>query len=264
VNQTANGLQQRGERGHVTVFECRTITFDERQQLAVLWFGDVLVAWGDLGEVCPCALQGAVDRRRCGLEQFGHFGGAELDDVAQDQHRPLTRRELLQRRDDGQPDALPGGDGDLGRERVGNRFEPGISRLAGVDVHFGVDGTRAESGRQHPAGAVLQRAQARGGRDAVQPGPQRRAPLERLVATPAAQIRLLDQVLGVLHRTEHAVTVRDQLGTIRRRLFDEILLGRHGGSPTQRLLPSIQKHPAARIHRGRTDESRWCFVSDSI
>src|SRR5262249_42480674 len=39
------------------------------------------------------------------------------------------------------------------------------------------------------------------------------------------------KVFGVVHRTEHAVTMRDQLRTKRRRPLDEIFLSRHGRSP---------------------------------
>jgi hypothetical protein len=103
-----------------------------------------------------------------------------------------------------------------------------VAACASVETCIRINRGVAQPGRQHAAGAVLQRAQAGGRRDPVQPGPQRRAFLERLVATPAPQIGLLDKVFGVMHRTEHSVTVRDQLGTKRRRLLDEILLSRHG------------------------------------
>jgi hypothetical protein len=47
--------------------------------------------------------------------------------------------------------------------------------------------------------------------DAVQPGPQRRAPVEPRVAAPGAHEGLLDEVFRVLVRAKHAVAVREQL-----------------------------------------------------
>src|SRR4029077_13763791 len=50
-------------------------------------------------------------------------------------------------------------------------------------------------------------------RDAIQPRPECRPALEPLVGAPGANERLLDRVLG-LRRTEHAVAVPGQLGTV--------------------------------------------------
>ncbi len=50
--------------------------------------------------------------------------------------------------------------------------------------------------------------------DAVQPRPQRGAVVELLVGPPSADERLLDGVLGVERRRQHAVAVRRQLGAM--------------------------------------------------
>jgi hypothetical protein len=69
-----------------------------------------------------------------------------------------------------------------------------------------------------------------------------------------------------MHRTEHAVTVRDQLGTKRRRLFDEVILGRHGPSPIAvgGDATPVKRQPAREIHRSLSDEFRRGDVSESI
>src|ERR1700677_3981672 len=57
---------------------------------------------------------------------------------------------------------------------------------------------------------MLQRVEAGVGSDPVQPGAHRGPGLELAVATPGTQVRLLHQVLGVMHRAEHAIAVRQQ------------------------------------------------------
>ena len=44
-------LHQLGEGGDVRIFECRAIAFDQRKDLAVVGFGDVVGGGGNLGEV---------------------------------------------------------------------------------------------------------------------------------------------------------------------------------------------------------------------
>ena len=70
----------------------RAITFDQRKNLSVVGFGHVVGGGGNLGEVGVGPLKCTVDCGRCGLEKLGYFGGAELRDVAKDQHGSLTRR----------------------------------------------------------------------------------------------------------------------------------------------------------------------------
>jgi hypothetical protein len=174
------------------------------------------------------SLQRAVDRRRRGFQQLGDLGGAELHDVAQDQHRALTRRKLLEGRGDRQPDTVPNAERGLGCQRIGQRLKPVVAAAVWVEVGVRVVRTGTQPRGQHPAGSVFQSAQTSGGGNPVQPGSQRGAFFERRVAAPASQVSLLDEILGIVHRAEHAIAVRNQLATKRRRLFDEILLGRHG------------------------------------
>jgi hypothetical protein len=74
--------------------------------------------------------------------------------------------------------------------------------------------------RQVVAGAhsvalgVAQRVQAAVRRDPVQPGAQRRAPLELVKPSPCGQQSLLKQVLGVLDGAEDPVAVQLQLAPV--------------------------------------------------
>ena len=78
---------------------------------------------------------------------------------------------------------------------------------------------------------MLERGQARVGRDPVQPGTQRRTALEPIVGTPRPQIGLLDQVLGIVDRAEHPVAVRQQLAAQRLAEPNELLAVCHRRSP---------------------------------
>src|SRR5690606_12844265 len=71
--------------------------------------------------------------------------------------------------------------------------------------------------------------------DAVKPGPQRRPTLELVVGLPRAHEGLLDQVLGVVHRSHHPVAVRQQLSPIRVGEADEVIgvRGRGHGGPSR-------------------------------
>jgi hypothetical protein len=62
---------------------------------------------------------------------------------------------------------------------------------------------------------ALKLAQAGAGGDPVEPGAQRRAALELVVAAQRAQVGLLHQVLGVVHGAEHPVAVGQQLAPVR-------------------------------------------------
>ena len=74
--------------------------------------------------------------------------------------------------------------------------------------------TRPAAALARPAAAVAQRVQAAVGGDPVQPGAQRRAPSKLLEPAPGGEQRLLQQVLGVLHRAEHAVAVQLELAPV--------------------------------------------------
>jgi len=52
------------------------------------------------------ALQGAVHRRDGRVEQLRHLAGLPPEDLAQDQHRALLGREVLEGGDEGEPDGF--------------------------------------------------------------------------------------------------------------------------------------------------------------
>ena len=70
---------------------------------------------------------------------------------------------------------------------------------------------------------VGQRGQAQIGRYPVEPGANGGSALERLPGSPCPQVRLLDQVLGLVHRADHAVAMRDQLVPVGLRVVDEFV-----------------------------------------
>ena len=68
---------------------------------------DLLAALGQpLLDRLAGALQGAVDRGHRGLERLADLLGGEAEHLAQDQHRPLARRQVLHRGDEGELDRL--------------------------------------------------------------------------------------------------------------------------------------------------------------
>ena len=83
------------------------------------------------------ALQGAVHRRDRGVEQLGHLGRLPAQDLSEDQHRPLPRRQVLQRGHEREPDRLArlehlGGIAALGHHAiVGHGQDPHVLRAAG-------------------------------------------------------------------------------------------------------------------------------------
>ena len=125
------------------------------------------------------ALQGAVDRGGRCLEYLGGFARRETEHVTEDQHRPLSRRQVLQRGDEGELDALAQLIARVGRgvpvpqpePLVGDRLDPHrldqrlARRVAGLGRWPVVD-------RQHPLRAPLDDLQRGVGRDPVQPGAQ--------------------------------------------------------------------------------------------
>ena len=150
-----------------------------------------------LGELGVGALQRGVDRGDGGLERLGDLRGRPAQHVAQDQHRALPGRQVLQRGDEGEPDRVALGDHD---RRVGHRLEP---RDLGVELE-GVAGHlvgRAEPGGERPAGPALEVGQADVGGDPVEPGAHRRRPWKSALRLPRAQEGLLDEVLGLVEPT---------------------------------------------------------------
>ena len=70
------------------------------------------------------ALQGAVDRRRRRLERVGDLAAREAEHVAQDQHGALARRQVLERGDERELDALALLVASLGRGEAVLEAEP--------------------------------------------------------------------------------------------------------------------------------------------
>src|SRR5437763_1037042 len=56
------------------------------------------------GEGRPRPLEGAVHRGDARLEELRDFGGLPAQHLAEDQHRALAGREVLERGDEGEPD----------------------------------------------------------------------------------------------------------------------------------------------------------------
>ena len=154
------------------------------------------------------------DRGDGGVQALGHFGGGPAEHIGQQQRRPLARRQVLQRRDEREPDALAqcralGRIGVLRQgARIRDRLEPVRARAIVERVVHRAD--RAFFHRTRAARAVVQRVQAHVGRDPVQPRAQRRALVEAFEAAPGADHGLLHRVVRVGGRTQHAVAVTRQ------------------------------------------------------
>ena len=99
------------------------------------------------------------------------------------------------------------------QQPVGVRLEPrqfDRRREVGVQDLFG----RAHVGRHDTLRAARQRVEARVRRDPVEPGPEQRTPLERGTRLPRLEVRVLDEVVGVVDRTEHPVAVDVELAAV--------------------------------------------------
>src|SRR5262249_2045958 len=68
--------------------------------------------------------------------------------------------------------------------------------------------------RKRVAHLAVEEVKTRVGGDPIQPGTECRATLETLALAPGAQEGLLHQVLRILERTEHAVTVHLQFAPV--------------------------------------------------
>ena len=170
------------------------------------------------GERRPGPLERAVDRGHGGVEQLRDLAGLPSQDLPQDQHGPLPRGQVLQRRDEREADGLALL-GELGRvarplhrqhAAVGDRLEPGDLRERLAERPVGGSRTPQVHGAG-PAFATLQHVEAHVRGDAVQPGAQRRPGLEAVEPPPRPEQRLLDGVLRLEGRAQHPVAVRGQL-----------------------------------------------------
>ncbi len=208
-------VQQRRQTVHVVRLEGGDVP--GQQGLVVLVQGRGRAGRGGVGgERGPGPLERAVHRGDGDAEQFGDLVGPPAEHLAQDQHRPLPGRQPLQRGDEGEPHrfALRGHLGRVGRlgqhPAVRRRAEPGDLGQSGV----GRGGHGGRAGQVHRAGpgvAAVQRVQTDVGGDPVEPGAQRGAALEAAVVAPGPDHGVLDGVLGLEDRAEHAVAVPGQL-----------------------------------------------------
>src|SRR5579859_3324286 len=249
--------QQSHDRRDIGVLERGGVAVEQGAVLRVGGLVNLVLVGGRLLEPLPSALQHAVHRDRCRAEKLSDLRGPPAQHVAQDQHGALPGGQVLQGGDQGQPRALPrrGDLGWIGRpgadQCVGNGLQPRNLRPRRGQRSFGVFAWGAQARRQRPAAGVLQRAQAGVGRDPVQPGPQRRPPLEFAVRPPGTNHRLLHLVLGIVNRAQHAVAVRQQLRPERVGETREILADCHSCSlRASRAAPSlVQIRPGRESNR---------------
>ena len=161
------------------------------------------------------------------VEQVGHLRGLPLEDLTEDQHGALAGREVLQRRDEREPDRLPGG-GDLGRVTVdgddalvGDRLDEGVLGLGREDG--GLD--RRRRAEVHRPGSALGRAEhvdADVVGDPIEPRLHRRSAFEAIDRLPGPHKGLLHRVLGLGARAEHAVAVAGELAPVGLELVVEV------------------------------------------
>ena len=211
-------VQQRGQGRDVVALEGVDVL--GRQLLLVVRArrDDVGVVEALLAERGAGPLQGAVHGRDRRVEQLGDLLGLPPQHLAQDQHGALLRRQVLQGADERQADRLLG-DGDLtgvalgDRPAVGDRLDP--RRLAARRQRRPLGHLRlAEVHRAGPALLAAEHVEADVGGDPVEPRPQRRPALERVVVLPGPDHRLLHGVLGLEPGAEHPVAVGDQLAAV--------------------------------------------------
>ena len=233
--------QELGQRAGIGALDGHREPFQHGPLLRVVRLGELVLGGHRLRELGPGATEAAVDRRGRRAQQLRHLGGRPLQHVPQDQHRALPGGQVLQRRDERQPDTRPRGrDGRrvlpvLGDPHVGERLQPRHLRRC-LQRRLRVVGRPAQTGRQRPAAAPLDRGQTHIGRDPIQPSPHRRPALEPLVRPPRPQERLLDQVLGLIHRTQQSVAVSQQLTAEPAGQTGEVLADRH--QPLQLVPPT--------------------------
>jgi hypothetical protein len=135
--------------------------------------------------------RGAVDRGDGGVEQAGDLLGRPGEHVTQDQHRALGARQQLERGDEGQRDALPPVDD-------GSRVVVGAGEPVEQRVRVGLQPGHVDGGGDRVAGPPVDHFEAGGGRDPVEPVPQRRPSLVSAQSLPGPQQRLLHRLLGVV------------------------------------------------------------------
>ncbi len=140
--------------------------------------------------------------------------------VPQDEDRPLSRRQELDRDQERQADAFPlrvsrfGVGSHTGDHRVGQGLEPSRIRHRWCERPAGIRGPVSD-GWQDPACPLSQKIQTGVGRDFIQPRPKWSPSFKRVQALPGSQEGLLDHVLGLFDGSEHPITVNVQLSPVR-------------------------------------------------
>ena len=133
----------------------------------------------------PGPLERAVDRRDRRVEQLGDLARLPPQHLAQDEHRALAGRQVLEGGDERQPDGLAGR-----RPARPGRRRSASTRPSAIGPHPRVLGQRRAEERCRPSTTAprsmgrarrwraREHVEADVGGDAVEPGPQRRAALE--------------------------------------------------------------------------------------
>jgi hypothetical protein len=143
--------------------------------------------------------------------------GGKAEDISQDEHRALLGRQLLQRCDERQLYGLAPLVAGIGRAGPVLDSQPLIG--VGLDPDRVVDGylrlgRRTVVDREDPFGAPPDRVDTNVGRDTVKPCPERALTPVGGKRPPGPQQRLLERVLGVVDRSQHAVAVGLEGGTL--------------------------------------------------
>ncbi len=150
-----------------------------------------------------------LTRRNAGVQRGGGLGGGPAEDVPGDERRSLARRQDLESGQERELDRLAGdrdrlrlllARGDLVEEPVWVGRQP--RDLADVP-----------QGGQ-PARAAPEGIETDVGRDAVQPGANERAAVERVARPPRPEERLLDRILGFVEGRQHPVAVDVELAPV--------------------------------------------------
>ncbi len=194
-------MQERSERFDVVALESSDIAIEQSRVL--LGQPVPILAKAAGCERCSRALKRAVHRGQGCVQAFSDLGGGPADHIGQEQHRTLLRRKVLERGHEGEANALAE-HGTFRRisiggkdTRIGNGLEP-VSSWTRLERVF--DGAlRAHFDRSLSTRAVRERIEANVGRDPIQPGAQGGTPVEPAHASPGADHRFLDGVIGFDH-----------------------------------------------------------------
>ena len=182
-------LDQRGERVEVVALEGRDVAGEELALPIV--HGRHRIGGADAARLQrhTSTLQRAVHRRHARVEELGDLLCLPAQDFAQDQHRPLARGKMLERRHEGKPDRVAGHSHlcwiTLRRKQaVRDRLDPRRLRKRVEVRRIGSSG-RAEIHRTRPARAPIEHVEADVRRDPVEPRAQGGATLEAIETAPS-------------------------------------------------------------------------------